>query len=262
MAVILLLLYGNLRGIREAGSYFAIPTYFFIFSLASVIVIGFVKEALGTLHYIPLPPASEVYGGKIGTPGRRLADGAGLHLPAALVRQRRVVAHGTRGHLQRGEQLPEAGGQARPPDAGGHELDAGLPGAGRDAAGPVDPRRPLRQRDADGGVAGGPGGLRDQPGRPPRLLRRAAGHHAHPLHRRQHELQRVPLPGQLRGRRPLPAAPADAARPSPRLLQRDPRADGRGPRPRARVQGAGRRAGGALRHRRVHRLHHGRARGW
>ena len=69
VAVILLLLYGNLRGIREAGSYFAIPTYFFIFSLASVIVIGFVKEALGTLHYIPLPPASEVYGGKIGTPG-------------------------------------------------------------------------------------------------------------------------------------------------------------------------------------------------
>jgi len=69
VAVILLLLYGNLRGIREAGSYFAIPTYFFIFSLASVIVIGFVKEALGTLHYIPLPPASQVYGGKIGTPG-------------------------------------------------------------------------------------------------------------------------------------------------------------------------------------------------
>ena len=69
VVVILILLYGNLRGIREAGSYFAIPTYFFIFSLASVIVIGFVKEALGTLHYIPLPPASEVYGGKIGTPG-------------------------------------------------------------------------------------------------------------------------------------------------------------------------------------------------
>ena len=67
--VILILLYGNLRGIREAGSYFAIPTYFFIFSLASVIVIGFVKEALGTLHYIPLPPANELYGGKIGTPG-------------------------------------------------------------------------------------------------------------------------------------------------------------------------------------------------
>ena len=69
VAVVLLLLYGNLRGIREAGSYFAIPTYFFIFSLVSVIVVGIVREVLGTLHQIPLPPASQVYGGKIGTPG-------------------------------------------------------------------------------------------------------------------------------------------------------------------------------------------------
>ncbi len=69
VGVVLLLLYGNLRGIREAGSYFAIPTYFFIISLTSVIVVGFVREALGTLHQIPLPPANQVYGGRIGTPG-------------------------------------------------------------------------------------------------------------------------------------------------------------------------------------------------
>ena len=69
VAVVLVLLYGNLRGIREAGSFFAIPTYFFIFSLASVIIVGFVKEALGQLHQIPLPPSNQVFGGKIGTPG-------------------------------------------------------------------------------------------------------------------------------------------------------------------------------------------------
>jgi amino acid transporter len=69
VGVVLLLLYGNLRGIREAGSYFAIPTYFFIVSLASVIIVGFVKEALGQLHAIPLPPPSQVYGGRIGTAG-------------------------------------------------------------------------------------------------------------------------------------------------------------------------------------------------
>ena len=69
MAVVLILLYGNLRGIREAGSFFAVPTYFFIFSLASVIIVGFIKEALGQLHQIPLPPADQVFGGKIGTPG-------------------------------------------------------------------------------------------------------------------------------------------------------------------------------------------------
>ena len=69
VGVVLVLLYGNLRGIREAGSYFAIPTYFFIFSLASVIIVGFVKEAAGLLHPIPLPPADQLYGGRIGTPG-------------------------------------------------------------------------------------------------------------------------------------------------------------------------------------------------
>ncbi|HEY1650842.1 MAG TPA: amino acid permease [Acidimicrobiales bacterium] len=69
VGVIVILLYGNLRGIREAGSYFAVPTYFFIFSLASVIIVGIVKEAMGTLHAIPLPPHDQLYGGRIGTPG-------------------------------------------------------------------------------------------------------------------------------------------------------------------------------------------------
>jgi amino acid transporter len=50
VAVVLLLLYGNLRGIREAGRFFAFPTYFFITSLAFVVVVGYVREALGQLH--------------------------------------------------------------------------------------------------------------------------------------------------------------------------------------------------------------------
>jgi amino acid transporter len=50
VGVILLLLYGNLRGIREAGKVFAFPTYFFIVSLAFVVVSGYIKEALGHLH--------------------------------------------------------------------------------------------------------------------------------------------------------------------------------------------------------------------
>ncbi|MDE3091504.1 MAG: APC family permease, partial [Chloroflexota bacterium] len=37
----------NLRGIRESGTIFALPTYLFIFSLASVIVIGIARLALG-----------------------------------------------------------------------------------------------------------------------------------------------------------------------------------------------------------------------
>ena len=34
-------------------------------------------------------------------------------------------------------------------------------------------------------------------------------HHAHPLHRGQHQLQRIPVPGQFRRRRPLLTTPAD-----------------------------------------------------
>ncbi len=75
VGVVLLLLFGNLRGIREAGSYFAVPTYFFIVSLSVVIIFGLTKEVMGTLHQIPLPPPGEVYGGKIGHPSSGLLYG-------------------------------------------------------------------------------------------------------------------------------------------------------------------------------------------
>jgi len=75
VGVILLLLYGNLRGIREAGRVFAFPTYFFIISLGTVVVVGFVKEALGLLHPHALPPANQLFGGRVGTPGSGLLMG-------------------------------------------------------------------------------------------------------------------------------------------------------------------------------------------
>ena len=55
VAVVLLLLYGNLRGIREAGKFFAFPTYFFIVSLGFVVVAGYVKKALGKLQVHAIP---------------------------------------------------------------------------------------------------------------------------------------------------------------------------------------------------------------
>ncbi len=69
VGVVLLLLYGNLRGIREAGRFFAVPMYFYVAALGTVVVTGYVKEALGTLHHIALPPHHEVFGGGLGTPG-------------------------------------------------------------------------------------------------------------------------------------------------------------------------------------------------
>jgi amino acid transporter len=56
VAVVLLLMWGNLRGIREAGRTFAFPTYFFIASMALVVVIGLAKEALGTLPMVVPKP--------------------------------------------------------------------------------------------------------------------------------------------------------------------------------------------------------------
>jgi len=45
--VIVLMTLANLRGIREAGTLFAVPTYFFIFSMATVIIVGFIKVVAG-----------------------------------------------------------------------------------------------------------------------------------------------------------------------------------------------------------------------
>ncbi|MBI3537618.1 MAG: APC family permease, partial [Chloroflexi bacterium] len=47
---------GNLRGIREAGSIFAVPTYLFIGSLSLMIGIGLFKAATGTLAPVETPP--------------------------------------------------------------------------------------------------------------------------------------------------------------------------------------------------------------
>lgn len=63
VTMIALLTLGNLRGIREAGTIFAIPTYFFILSMGIVIVAGFTKVALGDAPGTLLeeaPPEEEV----------------------------------------------------------------------------------------------------------------------------------------------------------------------------------------------------------
>ncbi len=75
VGVVLVLLYGNLRGIREAGKYFAFPTYFFVISLAAVIVTGYIKAALGDLHAQRIPAHHLIYGHAFGTSGRGLLMG-------------------------------------------------------------------------------------------------------------------------------------------------------------------------------------------
>ncbi|MHB8506612.1 MAG: amino acid permease, partial [Acidimicrobiales bacterium] len=48
--VVLLMAYGNLRGLREASRMFALPTYLFIFTMGMMVVVGLVEAALGDLH--------------------------------------------------------------------------------------------------------------------------------------------------------------------------------------------------------------------
>jgi amino acid transporter len=50
IGVILLMCYGNLRGIKEAGKAFALPTYLFSASILLMIAIGLVREVFGNLH--------------------------------------------------------------------------------------------------------------------------------------------------------------------------------------------------------------------
>ena len=58
IAFVVLLAFGNLRGIREAGKVFALPTYFFIANMAVLIVSGFVQEIMGSLHHAPQSDAT------------------------------------------------------------------------------------------------------------------------------------------------------------------------------------------------------------
>lgn len=63
VAMVAMMTVGNLRGIREAGTLFAFPTYFFILALGSTIVVGLIKviagDAPGTL-FDEAPPQESV----------------------------------------------------------------------------------------------------------------------------------------------------------------------------------------------------------
>jgi amino acid transporter len=88
VGVVLVLVYGNLRGIREAGKFFAFPTYFFVVSVAAVIVVGYVKAALGDLHAHALPPTRLLVDGRLGH------SGSGLLMGLAFITLLRAFANG------------------------------------------------------------------------------------------------------------------------------------------------------------------------
>jgi amino acid transporter len=102
IAFVVLLAFGNLRGIREAGKVFALPTYFFIANMAVLIVSGSCG-LMGTPAHVPQSHAD--------APGPRREGGLILGVSAFYLL--RAFANGSsamtghRGHLQRREHLPE-----------------------------------------------------------------------------------------------------------------------------------------------------------
>jgi amino acid transporter len=55
LAFLALLMLGNLRGIRESGRIFAIPTYFFVFSISALILAGFYRYLTGGVVPVTMP---------------------------------------------------------------------------------------------------------------------------------------------------------------------------------------------------------------
>jgi amino acid transporter len=62
LSVVLLALIAiaNLRGVRESGNLFSVPTYFFLFMTALTVLVGFARFMYGTLGSVVDPPPLEV----------------------------------------------------------------------------------------------------------------------------------------------------------------------------------------------------------
>ncbi|MBZ6134677.1 APC family permease [Streptomyces olivaceus] len=77
VAVIVLLAYGNLRGVREAGRMFALPAYLFIAAMGLVFLVAAVRALAGELPHADLTAPGVV---PLGTPGDGWLYGASLFI--------------------------------------------------------------------------------------------------------------------------------------------------------------------------------------
>ena len=257
IAFVVLIAFGNLRGIREAGSVFAIPTYFFIANMAVLIVAGLGESRLGDLlrtsprsrgtvtfgHAGGGPPARRLAVlsccGPSPTAGRRMTGTEAISNGVSIFREPQasnarttlVIMSTILGAMFLGVSRPGRPRSSRPFVSGTPTVVS------------ADRQARLRARRA-----------RAQSStccsRPPR---------SHPDPGRQHQLHRVPVPGQLRRRGLLPAPPAHGPGSPARVLQRiivlAVGVDRVVVATRAKVDIAH----PHVRHRGVHRVHHGRA---
>jgi len=109
VAAILLMCYGNLRGIREAGKTFALPSYLFSGSVALMIVVGLYREAFGG-GLAPIPHRTGMY-----CVGCQPTPGSGLITIAAIYILARAFANGG-SSLTGIEAVSNAVSALRPPE--------------------------------------------------------------------------------------------------------------------------------------------------
>jgi amino acid transporter len=81
---VVLIAYGNLRGLREAGRFFAVPTYFFIANMGVLLVAGLIQAAAGSLGHVPAASGQVPLG----------QEGSGLLLGVSLFYVARAFANG------------------------------------------------------------------------------------------------------------------------------------------------------------------------
>ena len=109
IGVVLLMAYGNLRGLKEAGRSFAVPTYLFSGSVILMIVVGLIREAMGNLHTID---TSTLHGTYTAMPG---AGSSGLISGVMIFTLLRAFANGG-ASLTGIEAVSDAVGAFNPPE--------------------------------------------------------------------------------------------------------------------------------------------------
>lgn len=62
VGLVLFVMLINLRGVKESGAVFAVPTYFFLAMMVLTVGLGFVRLVMGTLGRVPNPPPMETFG--------------------------------------------------------------------------------------------------------------------------------------------------------------------------------------------------------
>ena len=138
VVLVLLVMVVNLRGVKESGAIFAIPTYFFLVMMFLTVIVGFVRYVTGALGTVVDPPPLERLHGAAGHVA--VPDPAG-------VRQRHHGADRRRSDLQRHHRIQ----RAEEPQRRHHpDLDVGHPGhpvPRHHFPGEQDRRRPVGKRD-------------------------------------------------------------------------------------------------------------------